>query len=140
MQDVSERTGLCRQTVSSVESGSGKIGMETYLLVANAVGVDLTAVVASQTYRRAQRPILVMDHYHGTTDDGTEFTVTKERKGLCLTFRYDGKDYSEYYSPRSYEYEVGNMDLTDYRLRCYVQERIRELELGEVSREIRGHE
>lgn len=140
MQDVSERTGLCRQTISSVENGSGKIGMETYLLVANAVGVDLIAVVAPQTYRRAQRPILVMDRYHGTTDDGTEFSITRERKGLYLTFHYDGKDYKESYLPRSYELEAGNMDLADYRLRCYVQERVRELELEKVSREIREHE
>lgn len=134
MQEVSERTGLCRQTISSVESGSGKIGMETYLLVANAVGVDLTAAVAPRTYRRAERPIAVLDRYHGTTEDGTAFAVIVNKKGTYVTFQYDGIEYRKQYYPRSYELELDNLDLVDYNLRCYVQDCVRTLELENTKR------
>lgn len=138
MQEVSELTGLCRQTISSVESGSGKIGIETYLLVANAVGVDLTAVVAPQTYRRARRPIAVMDRYHGTTEDGTAFTVVVNKKGTYVIFQYDGMEYSKQYFPSSYELELENMDLVDYNLRCYVQDCVSALELEKAKQTLRG--
>lgn len=94
MQKVAEMTGLCRQTISDAENGRGKIGLETYLVIADAVGVDLSSNVLPKTLERSCSDVNIMDKCRGITPRGNEFEIFQKKKRQSIAFHYDGADYS----------------------------------------------
>ena len=93
MQQVADATGLCRQTISDAENGHGKIGLETYLQIADAVGVDLSSNVLPQILRRSTRRVNMLDHCQGETREGVPFTFHESHHTSVISFHYHGQEY-----------------------------------------------
>lgn len=91
MQDVAERTGLCRQTVSEAEQGNEKLRIGIYMSIMEVVGVDANANILPQIFPRAVRHVDDMDKCRGIASDGTEFMIRRQKNGNCVLFDVDGK-------------------------------------------------
>lgn len=81
MQETADLTGLCRQTISDVENGRGKIGLETYLMIADALGVDITAEIKPQVVRRRKRDTSIFNGLSFAVDNETTCHI-QETKGV----------------------------------------------------------
>lgn len=92
MQDVADRTGLCRQTISKAENGDPGLSMETYVLIGKALDVPIMNDMQSSMAEKL--PDHPMNRCVGYTKDGQRFVLKKHGESMQICFRYQDTDYS----------------------------------------------
>lgn len=94
MQEVADKAGLCRQTISDVENGHGKIGLETYLAIADTLGVDIVASIKPQVIRRRKKDVSLLNGFSFIASDGTKCSVIESPKTLAIKYTKNGSTHS----------------------------------------------
>lgn len=93
MQDLADRSGFCRQTISEVEAGNGNVSLATYVAVADAVGVSVETNILPRILQRAKRKTGILDRCQGVTRDGTAYQIRTKKGRDYIEFSYENKNY-----------------------------------------------
>ena len=138
MQDVAEKTGLCRQTVSEAEQGNEKLQIGTYMMIMEAVGVDANANILPQLFPRAIRQVDDIDKCRGIASDGTEFIIRTRKDGKHILFDFDGKSHDMKMQDNSFA-EIRTMQDKEFYLfsaGCEVVREKNRLQLAQKAKEL----